>query len=61
VVEPVKLPSYKLEYVNCKTYRASVGVIVGVGVGVLVDTVVVVGDCVGVGVDVLDLVGVNGN
>jgi hypothetical protein len=61
VVEPVKLPSYKLEYVNCKTYRTSVGVIVGVGVGVLVDTVVDVGDCVGVGVEVLEFVGVNGN
>lgn len=43
MVEPVKFPSYKLEYVNCKTYRASVGVIVGVGVGELVD----VGDTVG--------------
>lgn len=39
----MKLPSYKLEYVSCKTYRVSVGVIVGVGVGVLVD----VGDTVG--------------
>ena len=45
MVEPVKLPSYKLEYVNCKTYRTSVGVIVGVGVGV----------------EVLEFVGVNGN